>query len=269
MTPDQSVAIVELLILFGTFVLASVNAVFVRTTSHAQVHKSEIWLEILTAAIYAPIATMRALGVDLASVNMSWFAYSSIWIVWVTFNASVVKHVGLLLVVVNPMQWSQFCPLLDPACVFTTAAISAVQCFVFWGSYGLHHSGLYAAFTLSDSDPAILFPYLAFVILYATVHAVCTVMLTCRVKTASRGKEGQTVAQIMPDTLRVLRQHFFRFWLNRVASWLLICILPLVSMLTIKIPWSYHVASVLLCKAGMLARMAELCGILVKKRQHS
>jgi len=57
----------------------------------------------------------------------------------------------------------------------------------------------------------------------------------------------------------LLRNFFIRFWLNRVISWSLIVMLPLVdTLIETGVPWGYHVTSVLLCKCGMLARMVQL-----------
>ena len=252
MVPDQIVAIFELLLLLGCFILSAVNALLLKMYNipNSVNRLSEVYLEVLTCSIYSPIPMLRLLQVDLDMVFTIIAAYLSIWVFFVTLNASIIKHFGILLVVANPGQYSGLCPLLNVACLLITATLSAVQCLVFWGKYGLHTSGLYAAFTVRDSDSSIIFPFLSFMILYLCTHIVFTSLLNCRMKLAPYvGHENQML----------LRNFFIRFWLNRVISWSLIVMLPLVdTLIETGVPWGYHVTSVLLCKCGMLARMVQL-----------
>ena len=251
---DQIVAMFELLILFASFFLSAINAVLLKMYAipNSINRVSEIYLEVLTCTIYSPVPVLRILEVNLSeTVFTNIAAYFSIWVFFVCLNASVVKHFGILLVVANPGQYSGMCPLLNITCLVVTTCLSAVQCLVFWGKYGLHTSGLYAAFKVRDSDRSIIFPYLSFIILYFSTHVVCTLFLNCKLKLSPYvGQENQ----------RMLRRFFVRFWLNRTISWVLIFLLPLVDMLSgdAGTPWSYHVCSVILCKMGILERNVEM-----------
>lgn len=260
----QIVGLIEIVTLLLTIGVASVNALLVRHHEQEQqkMLRSEIWLEVLTAAVYIIVPVMNVTCSSLDTIA-PYLGAANVWLLFVTWNVSVVKNCGLLLMVRNPLEWAKKCPLLDPICMFCTGLVSGVQCLMFWGAFGMHESKVYAAFSVQANDTRVLLPYLAFVLLYVCVHITCSVLMTCHA-------QQSTKTSLSHMTLKVLRSYFCRFWVNRMMSYLLIGLQPLLYIAGVSNDmWLYHATGAVLVKVGMLARMIDMRLLLWQHQRQS